>query len=250
MKFLTAFLIAVCLSATVHAQIMGTGHRSVGSSPPTMSYVQEKNCIWNPGSGITESCALPTAPTATDAIVAIVSWQTITSTLSTVQNASAVSYTNTAWASGAGACTAGGGSSLLYSLPNSAGGTNAGNITATFSADPGFGTIQLMEISGVATSGLIDVADCQQQGGTLTPQSPSVTTSAGDFLIGDVFDANASGGNTWSAGTPPSYTFVGTSNSIFGMEFFIQSASATVAAHFVNTIGYGSPQTMIVGLNP
>ena len=195
----------------------------IGAGGPggTAAFVQEKDCaLWFGGSGTTQSCAFTATPGAGNGIVLMFGWGTNTSTVSSVVDGNSAAYSLITWASGATSCQLGGADMRAYQLANSAGTTGAKTITITWSADPGFGQMSMMEFSGVPTTSMVDKADCQAVAVSNTPVSPSVTTTGADALYSHGFSFSA-GNHTWTAGTSPAYTFRGTNGSVFGDESFI-----------------------------
>lgn len=240
-----ALLINHLLAQSIAFPGPGTAH-TTGGGGTAPAFVREADCHWFGGSGTSEACAFGANPSAGDAVVVFVGWATPGSTISSVQDAAPTSYSNQAWASGAANCNSAGGDTRVYFLPNSAGGANAKTITVTWSADPGFGTISMFEVSGANASAPVDVADCSITATTTAPASPSVATSTVDFLGAFSFDDNGNG-RTWTAGTSPAYTFRGTNGSWFGQESFSQTSSGTVTGNFTtnaNVIAH----TAVIGL--
>lgn len=227
----------------------GFGGGAAGGGGGTAAFVQiaDGNLFFG-GSGTTESVALVSTPGAGSAVVLMVGWQTATSTISSVVDGNSAAYTLVTWASGATNCQANGADLRAYVLPNSAGNTGAKTVTITWSADPGFGEMALMEWSGVPTASPVDIADCSGTNSTTTPTSPSVTTTGADGLYAYSF-SNGASSHAWTAGTVPAYVFRGQTGKIYGNESFVQGSGAAVTGNFTIT-GADNMQTAIVALKP
>lgn len=223
------------------------GPGGAGGGVVAATYVQEKDCSWFGGSGLTETCTLTSNVGAASGVIVFIGWATAASTISSVQDAAPTSYTNTVWASGATNCQGNGADARVYTLANSAGGANTKAIKVTWSADPGYGAISIIEAANVPTVSMVDKADCQYQTFTTAPTSPSVTTTGADFLFGASFNANGDS-VTWTAGTTPAYTFVGTNGSWHGHEYSIQTSGQAVTGNFTTSNDLYS--TAIIALKP
>jgi hypothetical protein len=204
-----------------------------GEASASVGYVQHKECPFTGGVTLTQPCSFGSTPAAGDG-VAITVLATVAP--SGVTDGNATSYTNTAWASGATTCDANAILPRAYSLPNSTGLAGTGAITVTFGSAPGYGTINMIEMSGVASSSFVDKLDCANNSTGTTPASPSVTTTGADFLFSTAIDTNLNS-RTWTAGATPAYTLVSTATGVFqASQYFLQSAGAAVTGNFtINT---------------
>ncbi len=216
------------------------------------AYVQDKECIDN-FAGSPATCIFNSTPGSGDGIAIIIGWSTATSTITSVVDGNTASYANTPWASGATNCQALGYDSRLYTLANSAGTLGAKTIVVTWSAAPGYALIAMVDASGVASSSMVDKADCSANtGGTSSPTSPSVTTTGADFLWSAVIDGGGTG-HTWTAGATPAFTLrftsPGANGSGYAQESFVQSSGGAVTGNYTNT-GTAYPLTSIVALKP
>jgi hypothetical protein len=211
-------------------RIPGPGGRSQVLAP---SYVQSASC--QPSGAVSVTCAFTNPIAVGDAGVVLGSWVTGgTITISSVVDGDSNSYSNTAWASGAGNCVSNGSDTRLYTkfnITQNDAGTET--ITVTFSSAPSFSVaVSMIELNGASA---IDQADCQGQIGTTTPTSPSVTTTTADFLYGYSFDTNEDS-RTWTAGTVPAYTLRGPNGDLNSQETFSQTSAGAVTGNFtVNT---------------
>jgi hypothetical protein len=249
MTTLLNVLLSLALAMVPCQQIRIPGIGGTGTAGgPVASFVQGKNCHWGSSSGVTETCTFTSSPTATDGIVVMIGWQTSGSTISSVVDGTPTTYANTVWATGAANCNNASGDLRMYSLPNSAGGAPTKTITVTWSADPGFGEIGMVEAGSVPTVSMVDKADCKIVNTTMAPASPSVTTTGADFLFANSFDDTGSS-RTWTAGITPAYAFFGTNATNGGNEYFVQGAGGAVTGNFTTSANINA-HTAIVGLKP
>lgn len=211
------------------------------------AFVQNVDKNWFSGSGTTETVTFVSTPGAGNTIVCYTAWLTTTSNITSVKDGNNTAYTvidNTTNGTLSQASD--------YVLANSAGNTGAKSITVTWGADPGSGSLQCHEVSGVATSNVLDVHTINIQvnpgTGTNAVTSGNVTPTAnGDYLFGASADGNA-GTGTWVAGTNVAWTGEGTSGSWYFSEQFVQTTAAAVAATFTNPNAFTQPITVIVAL--
>jgi len=231
---------------------VGGGASASGTVP---TYVQAaSNTFWFSGSGVTEALTLSSNVTAGSAVIINIGWTTTTSSIVSVIDGNVASYSAITYSTG-GTCANGtAGRVSSFYLANSAGGTGSKAITVTWGADPGYGSFAAQEWSGANTTTPVDIADCQYQlnpgTGSDAVQSPAVTTTATDGIMGFSFDDGIQSSDTWTAGTNLSFTIPGsaTNPATNINEHGAQSSSGSAIAKFTINTGISNLHTVIVAV--
>lgn len=201
--------------ALASQQISGGGGGSV-------TFSECQGTKWFGGSGTTQSVNITLG--AGNCLFIGIGWQTESSTISSISNVTETLIRATSDADGA---------SSTYYVPNTSAG--AVTITVTWSADPGYGVLCVLEMVGANTTTPLDkeaATSALPTAGVVSSGSVTPATN-GQLLVGFTFDGD--GGATLTAGTDFTIPTNGNQSTIGAIEYFEQATAAAHAATFNET---------------